>query len=125
MVNKNSSKKETMKDLLNKIAGWLVIFSGVLLIYYNLLDFSNSLEILGWFSPVRSIIGAIGLIFLGIYILRFEKWAVVLSGVFGISLLISSRIFGSSGLFSQGLLFFVLSITPYVLIINWVFYRKK
>ena len=117
--------KKNLLENLNRVSGWLVLLSGALLIYYNLIDFSDSLEILGWFSPVRAIIGAIGLIFLGIYVLKFEKWAVVLSGIFGISLLISSWVFGSSGLFSQGLLFFVLSITPYVLIINWIFYRKK
>jgi len=128
MAKNISSKKETIKNLLNKIAGWLVIFSGVILLFYNFIDLKSTLEILGGFSAFKSLIGAIGLVFLGLYVLKVEKWAVILSGVFGIASLISSRIifraFGS-GLFSNGLLGFVLTITPYVLIINWIFYRKK
>jgi hypothetical protein len=118
------------KDLLNKVSGWLVILSGTLLFIYNLIDIKSTLEILGGFSLFKALLGAVGLVFIGIYVLRFEKWAVILSGVFGITSLIHSRMLfgfigGGGGLFSGGLLGFVLGITPYLLIVNWIFYRKK
>ncbi len=66
-------------------------------------DIKSTLEILGGFSAFKSLIGAIGLIFLGLYVLKVEKWAVILSGIFGIASLINSKIilgtFGT-GLFS-------------------------
>lgn len=116
------------RRILNTVSGWLILFSALLMIFYNVIDFGDSLRLLGWFSPVLSIVGTIGLVFLGIYLLRVEKWAIILAGVFGIVALINSWLItsylGFGGLFGNGVLGFVLGITPYVLIANWIFYRE-
>ena len=124
MVKKaNEKKQNSLLNMLNIISGWIVIISGVLLLFDNILGFGIALEEVGWFIVFTAIIGGISLIFLGIYILRFEKWAVTLSGILGIVSLINTRLV--VGFVGGRFIGFLLGIPTYILIINWIFFKSK
>ena len=76
MIKKNSLKKETIKNLLNKIAGWLVILTGISLLYF--LFFQGDPEYPRKFLvSFLFLVSGIAFIILGVYMFKFEKWAIV------------------------------------------------
>ena len=119
MVKKDSSRKGAWKDVLNIISGWVVIALGSLLTILTLINFNTEL---GLFYPLINLFSSIALIFLGLYVLRFEKWAVVLAGVYGIVMVLNNM--WIYGLFSGNLFGVTLDLAYFLLIINWVFYKN-
>lgn len=100
--------KKKHKNLLNKISGWIVIYFGISLMYNMLSGLSESF---------LTLIFGIGLIFLGVYVLRDERWAIILSGVYAIALTINMWII--SKIIGGGWIIFLSNIPAYILIINW------
>ena len=114
-MNKKT-KKNLLKNL-NEVSGGIVIISGVLLLFFNLIDFTSEFAL----SHIRVMISGIALIFLGIYVLRIEKWAIRLSGIVGVVLLINGSL--SLGLFSS-FRTAIFDIAYIILILNWDFNLK-
>lgn len=110
--------KELLLDKLNRTSGWILIISGVFLLYINITGFTSELIS----SNIRNIVSGIALIFLGIYVFRFEGWAIILAGIFGIVLLANSIWF--SGLFSGGFIGILFELAYFILILNWIFLDK-
>ena len=116
MINK--STKEKYRNLLNTISGYIVIFLGASLLFNFISSFSSEVG-----SNFTTLLFGVGLIFLGIYVLRFEKWAVVLSGLYAIALLINMWLI--TKLVGGGLMILITNILNYILIVNcWVFKQK-
>jgi len=111
--------KNTKRDLLNKISGYVVIVLGVVFLYYSLSTFGKEISL---FFPIVNSLSSVALIFLGVYVLRVEKWAIILAGVYGVASLING--WWMLGLFSgfRGVLF---DISHIVLIINWWISNKN
>ena len=116
MVRK--STRDKYRKLLNTLSGYIVIISGVLLLYNFISGFSSELG-----SSLAALFFGTALIFLGIYILRFEKWAVVLSGLYALASLIN--VFFITKLIGGGLMSFLTCIPPCILIINWLIFKQK
>ena len=111
-MNKSFSAKA--KKWLNPISGYIVLFFGASLIF-NFISYINSEGNL-WAS-ISGLIFGVGLIFLGIYVLRSEKWAIILSGIYAITLLINTFLIAK--LYGGALLLLVVNIPIYVIILNW------
>lgn len=111
-------KEKKYRNLLNSISGYIVIFLGASLLYNFFSSLTSELS-----SSFITVIFGIGLIFLGIYVLRFEKWAIVLSGIYGIALLINmwfiARFIGG------GLMILITNIPTFILVINWWLFKSK
>lgn len=116
MVKK--SMKEKYRNLLNTISGYIVIFLGASLLFNFISSFSSELG-----SSFTTLLFGVGLIFLGIYVLRCEKWAVILSGVYAIALLINMWFI--TKLIGGGLIILITNIPSYILIINWWVFKQK
>jgi len=116
MVKK--STKEKYKNLLNTISGYIVIFLGASLLFNFISSFSFEIG-----SIFTTLLFGVGLIFLGIYVLRFEKWAVTLSGLYAIALLINMWFI--TKLIGGGLMILMTNILSYILIINWGVFKQK
>lgn len=109
--------KKKYKDLLNKVSGYIVILAGILMIFNLFKSGLGSLKFLNIFF-------GIALIFLGTYVLKYEKWAVILSGVYGIALLIN--MYSLTKLVGWNALILILHIPMFILIINWsVFFHEN
>jgi len=119
MVKKNSSRKGAWEDALNKISGWVVIALGSLLTILTLTNFNTEGSL---FYPLINLFSYIALIFLGLYVLRFEKWAVILAGVYGIVMVLNN--IWIYGLFSGNLFGITLDLVYFLLIFNLVFYKN-
>jgi len=100
--------KKKHKELLNKISGWIVIYLGISFIYNLISGLSEG------FTPL--LLG-VGLILLGAYVLRAERWAIILSGVYAVALTIN--LWAISKLIGSGWIILLSNIPSYVLIINW------
>lgn len=125
MVKKTSSKKETAKNIVNKIAGWLIILTGISLLYF--LFFQGDPEYLrGFLINFLFLASGIAFILLGNYIFKFERWAIIFAGIYGIFDIVNSWYLMGVSLFNfTNVFYFVLSFTPFVVIINWYLNGRK
>lgn len=120
---KKNMKKKTKKNLLNKlnkISGYILIALGVVFLYYSLSTFGEEVSL---FFPIVNSLSSVALGFLGIYVLRVEKWAIILAGVCGVVLLISNSWIG--GLFSGGFRGIIFDVAYILLVVNWIFFKSK
>jgi len=121
---KNKMKKQKIdldkKNLLNKITGGILLALGFVFLISSLSTFGSEVSL---FYPVINMLSSIALIFLGIYVFRVEKWAIILAGVYGIVLLISGWCF--FGLFIGGFRSVLFDLAYLVLAINWWVSNKK
>ena len=119
MAKKNSSKKENAKNILNKISGWLIILTGISLLYF--LFFQGDPEYSrGLLVNFIFLASGIALIVLGTYMFKFERWAIVLAGVYGIFSIVNNWYLMGLSLFNfTNIFYLVLSFTPFFVIINW------
>lgn len=125
MVKKNSLKKENIKSLLNKTAGWLIILTGISLLYFLFFqgDSEYPREFLVNFLFLAS---GVAFIILGIYIFKLEEWAIVLAGVYGIFDIINNWYLMGIDLFNfTNVFYLVLSFTPFIVILNWYMHNKS
>lgn len=116
MVKK--STKEKYRNWLNTISGYIVIFFGASLLFNFISSFSSEIG-----PSFTTLLFGVGLIFLGIYVLRFEKWAVVLSGLYAIALLINMGLI--TKLMGGGMIISITNIPTAILIINWLVFKEK
>jgi len=112
------SNKEKYRSLLNTISGYMVLYLGASLLFNFISSFSSEAG-----SKFITLLFGIGLIFLGIYVLKFEKWAVTLSGVYAIVLLINMWFI--TKLIGGGLMILITNIPSYILIVNWWVFKQK
>ncbi len=116
-------KKKIKKNLLNKlnkISGYILIALGIVFLITSLSTFGEEVSL---FFPVVNSLSSVALGFLGIYVLRTEKWAIVLAGVCGGALLINSWWFW--GLFSGGFRGIIFDVAYIFLLVNWIFFKSK
>ena len=122
---KNPSNKETAKNIINKISGWLIILTGISLLYF--LFFQGDPEYSrGILINFIFLVSGIAFIFLGTYMFKLEKWAIILAGVYGIFDIVNNWYLVGLSLFNfTNIFYFVLSFTPFFVIINWYLNGKS
>ncbi len=116
-VKNYKMRKKTKKNLLNKLnktSGWILVALGFVFLVSSLSTFGSEISL---FYPIINTLSSVALGFLGIYVLRIEKWAIILSGIYGLALLIiNSWIWG---LFSGGFRGIIFDVAYIILVINW------
>jgi hypothetical protein len=69
------------------------------------------------------ILVGVSLIFLGLYIKRLEKWAVILSGLVSLTIILDTFLINK--MFGSPLIFLVSSIPALIVVINWMVFKSK
>ena len=69
------------------------------------------------------ILVGVSLIFLGIYMKRREKWAVILSGLVSLTIILDNFVINK--MVGSPLLFLVSSVPALIIIINWMVFKSK
>lgn len=116
----NKKTKRNLLNKLNRISGWILIALGSVFFLVSLPTFNSEISL---FYPLINILSSVALIFLGIYVFRFEEWAIVLAGVYGlVSFVINSWTWG---LFSGGFRGIMFEIAYLILILNWWVLNKN
>jgi hypothetical protein len=111
-------KQENKKTTLNKISAYSLFVLGLIILYFALSSFGEAIDLgMSLFFPIINILFSIALFFLGIYVLRIEKWAIILAGVYGLVGIITGL--WVYGLFSGTFLGILMDLINVLLIINW------
>jgi len=111
---------DKIRKWLNEVSGYIVMIFGGSLIFNFIFNINSEMNLLTSFS---GLIFGVGLILLGIYVLRSEKWARILSAIYAITLLISTYLV--SKLYGGALLLLLVNIPCYVIIMNWWLFDDK
>ena len=108
------------KILVNKVSGWAMMVVGAILTYYSVTTLPLINEI-GAFFPIFNTLTSIALIFLGIYILKVERWAVILAGAYGMVALITR--WWSLG-FPSSVQAILMTLADVLFVINWIIFKN-